>query len=125
MEVYSISEVAQMSGQSQKKIRRYIAAEILKADKAGNSYRITKENYENWLTSNLYTEKDSIFNELIDGEKTFKSVNWADIKDCWVYDGWSDTDYRNGLNLLICFQGQVDLVADSRWPDLHRLLLWK
>ena len=45
MEFYSIAEVSEMSGQSQKTIRRHIAAGKLKADKVGNCYRITKENY--------------------------------------------------------------------------------
>ena len=63
MEFYSIAEAAQMSGQSQKTIRRHIAAGKLKADKIGNCYRITKENYNKWLLSDLDPEKDNIFNE--------------------------------------------------------------
>ena len=43
MDFYSIAEVAEMSGQSQKTIRRHIAAGKLKADRVGNRYRITKE----------------------------------------------------------------------------------
>ena len=54
-----------MSGQSQKTIRRHIAAGKLKAEKIGNCYRITKENYSRWLISDLDPEKDNIFNETI------------------------------------------------------------
>ena len=50
MEIYSIADVAEMSGQSQKTIRRHIAAGKLKADKIGNCYRISKENYNKWLS---------------------------------------------------------------------------
>ena len=46
MDFYSIAEVAEMSGQSQKTIRRHIAAGKLKADKIGSRYRIAKDNYD-------------------------------------------------------------------------------
>ena len=53
MEFYSIAEVAEMSAQSQKTIRRHIAAGKLKAEKIGNCYRITKESYDKWLICHL------------------------------------------------------------------------
>ena len=100
MEFYSIAEVAEMSGQSQKTIRRHIASGKLKADRVGNRYRITKDQYEKWLISDLDPEKDNIFNETIVGEENGDSVNWIDITDKWVYDGWSNTNYRNGFNFI-------------------------
>ncbi len=105
MGFYSIAEAAEMSGQSQKTIRRHIAAGKLKADKIGNCYRITKENYNKWLISDLDPEKDNIFNEAIVEEQTSDEVNWIDITDSWVYDGWSNVNYRNGFNFIDLFSG--------------------
>ena len=105
MEFYSLVEVANMSGHSQKTIRRHIAAGKLKADKVGNCYRITKENYDKWLTSDLDPEKDNIFNETIVESQPFDDVNWIDINDKWVFDGWSNTNYRNGMNFIDLFSG--------------------
>ena len=105
MDFYSIAEVAEMSGQSQKTVRRHIASGKLKADRVGNRYRITKEQYEKWLISDLDPEKDNIFNETIVGEGNGDSVNWIDITDKWVYDGWSNTHYRNGFNFIDLFSG--------------------
>lgn len=105
MEIYSIAEVAEMSGQSQKTIRRHIAAGKLKAEKIGNCYRITKENYNRWLISDLDPEKDNIFNETIVGEQGSDTVNWIDITDSWIFDGWSNINYRNGLNFIDLFSG--------------------
>lgn len=105
MEFYSIAEAAQKSGQSQKTIRRHIAAGKLKADKVGNCYRITKTNYNKWLISDLDPEKDNIFSETIVKEQVADQVNWIDITDNWVYDGWSNVNYRNGLNFIDLFSG--------------------
>lgn len=105
MEFYSIVDVAEMSGQSQKTIRRHIAAGKLKADKVGNCYRITKENYDRWLVSDLDPEKENIFNEAVVESQSEDSVNWVDITDKWVYDGWSNVNYRNGLNFIDLFSG--------------------
>lgn len=105
MDFYSIAEVSEMSGQSQKTIRRHIAAGKLKADKIGNCYRITKENYNKWLISDLDPEKDNIFNEAIVESPGYDKVNWIDITDSWVYDGWANVNYRNGLNFIDLFSG--------------------
>lgn len=105
MKFYSIAEVAQMSAQSQKTVRRHIAAGKLKADKIGNCYRITKDNYNKWLISDLDPEKDNIFNEAIVEEQTSNEVNWIDITDRWVFDGWANINYRNGFNFVDLFSG--------------------
>lgn len=105
MEFYSIAEAAHMSAQSQKTVRRHIAAGKLKADKIGNCYRITKDNYNKWLISDLDPEKDNIFNEAIVEEQTSDEVNWIDITDRWVFDGWSNINYRNGFNFIDLFSG--------------------
>lgn len=105
MDFYSIAEVAEISGQSQKTVRRHIAAGKLKADKTGNSYRITKDNYEKWLVSDNNTEIDNIFSEAILPTEFSEEVKYIDITDKWVFDGWSNTNYRNGLNFIDLFSG--------------------
>jgi len=105
MEFYSIAEVAEMSGQSQKTIRRHIAAGKLKAERIGSRYRITKENYDKWMLSDLDPEKENIFNETVVEATTEDSVNWIDITDKWLYDGWANAKYRNGFNFIDLFSG--------------------
>ena len=105
MEYYSIADVARLSGQSQKTIRRHIAAGKLKADRIGNCYRVTAENYEKWQKSDLDPEKENIFNETIVEQQSFDDVNWVDITDKWVFDGWSNVKYRNGFNFIDLFSG--------------------
>ena len=50
-------------------------------------------------------EKDNIFNETIVEEQGTDAVNWIDITDRWVFDGWSNVNYRNGLNFIDLFSG--------------------
>ena len=105
MDFFSIAEVADMSNQSQKTIRRHIASGKLKADKIGNRYRISKENYEKWLVSDLDPEKDNIFREAIVEDQSGDKVNWIDVTDKWAYDGWANTNYRNNYNFIDLFSG--------------------
>ena len=35
-----------------------------------------------------------MFNETIINEQS-DEVNWIDISDKWVFDGWSNKEYRN------------------------------
>ena len=105
MDFYSIVDVANMSNQSQKTIRRHIAAGKLKADRVGNHYRITQESYDKWQKSDLDPEKENIFNETIVEQQSFDNVNWIDITDKWVFDGWSNVKYRNGFNFIDLFSG--------------------
>lgn len=105
MEIYSIADVAAMANQSQKTIRRHIAAGKLKAEKIGNCYRITKEDYEKWKISDIDPEAENIFREaIVKGQET-DEINWADITDKWAYDGWANTNYRNGFNFIDLFSG--------------------
>ena len=87
---YSIQDVARLLGTSQKMVRRYIAAGQLKADKSSNAYRISEENYADFVKmrteqQSLFTmEKQSYFGELAYKEtETADVVNWADITYCW------------------------------------------
>ena len=100
MEFFSIAEAAEMSGQSKKTVRRHIAAGKLKADKVGNRYRITKDNYDKWLISDTDPEKENIFNETVVENTGEDDVNFIDITDKWVYDGWSNIKYRNGYDAV-------------------------
>ena len=105
MEFYSIAEIAEMSGQSQKTIRRHIASGKLNADKIANRYRISKDNYGKWLISDVDPEADNIFRETIVENQIGDKVNWIDISDKWAYDGWASLNYRNGYNFIDLFSG--------------------
>lgn len=105
MTYFSIAEISEMSQQSQKTIRRHIAAGKLRADKIGGSYRISKDNYDKWLQSDLDPEKDNIFNETIINASSQDEINWIDVSDRWVYDGWANLNYRNKYNFIDLFSG--------------------
>lgn len=105
MDFYTIAEVAELSQQSQKTIRRHIASGKLKANKIGTSYRINKDDYERWLISDIDPEEDNIFKETAVAKQTADKVNWIDISDKWAYDGWANLKYRNGYNFIDLFSG--------------------
>lgn len=105
MEYFSIADVAEMANQSQKTIRRHIASGKLKAEKVSNCYRIKKADYERWLTSDYDPEEDNIFKETIVESAIEDDVNWIDITDKWVYDGWATPNYKNGYNFIDLFSG--------------------
>lgn len=104
MDFLSIAEVADISGQSQKTIRRNIAAGKLKAEKVNNKYRITNTSYKEWLDSDIDPEKENIFKSTVSIEK-HDYLDWVDISDKWKFDGWSDINYRNGYNFIDLFAG--------------------
>ena len=58
MQYYTIQEISQKSGKSQKTIRRHIAAKKLKAEKIQNRYRISKQAYEEWIKEAAFQEED-------------------------------------------------------------------
>lgn len=105
MTYYSIAEVAEMSSQSQKTIRRHIASGKLCAEKLSNRYRISREAYEKWLKSDTDPEADNIFKESIAKNSFEDVVNWVDISDKWIFDGWANNNYRNGYNFIDLFSG--------------------
>lgn len=102
---YSIAEIAEMSQQSQKTIRRHIAAGKLKAEKISNRYVISEKNYQDWKTSDFDPEKQNIFRDAEVVKGSSDNVNWLDISDKWIYDGWSNINYRNGYNFIDLFSG--------------------
>lgn len=103
MVYYSIAEIATLSGQSQKTLRRHIASGILNAKKCDNAYRISEEDYKCWLEKEWDAATDSIFDATQADSR--KEVNWIDIKDRWEVDGWKDIKQRNGLNFIDLFSG--------------------
>ena len=105
MEYYSIEEVATMSGLSQKTIRRHIAANKLIASKVNNSYRINKDDYRKWSLSDKKIDDESIFKDTVTTPDTGDKVNWIDITDEWVNDGWAHNECRNGFNFIDLFSG--------------------
>lgn len=111
MNYYSIAEIADLSKQSQKTIRRHIAAGKLQAEKINNKYRISEEQYQKWLMSDKTDDASSIFMDVTDYALSNDAVNWTDISDKWVYDGWANTSYRNGYNFIDLFSGAGGLTC--------------
>lgn len=105
METYSIAEIAKMLNQSQKTVRRYIAAGELKAEKQGTRYRISKEDYQSWLCSDKSKEDIGIFSEISVLGQEKDDAKWTDISKDWNYDGWTNVDYRTGYNFIDLFSG--------------------
>lgn len=107
-EYYSIKEAADMSDNSQKTIRRHIAANKLKATKIQNKYRILIENYNSWINS-----KDSDVQNDREAFATMGSrlnlyqdeVNWINVSEDWEVDGWKNIKQRNGYNFVDLFSG--------------------
>lgn len=106
-EFYTIAQVAELSGKSQKTVRRHIAAKKLIATKSQNKYRILKRDYENWINSNDSNEdcNREVFAKRIGSNGNYHDeINWIDIKKEWKYDGWNG-NYRNGYNFIDLFSG--------------------
>lgn len=109
MEFYTIEEVAELSGKSQKTVRRHIAANKLVASKSQNKYRIMKDDYERWINSDASDESldpETFAKSSNVGNGTYNDVvNWTDISDEWNIDGWSNVEERNGYNFVELFAG--------------------
>lgn len=91
-EYYSITEIAQVLGQSLKSVRKLVAAGTIVAEKKGTVYKIDKD----YFTSNIEiirekashmaaaTIEESIKNKTInDAKKKTDIVNWVDISQKW------------------------------------------
>lgn len=87
---YSISQVAEKLGLSQKSIRRYIASGELDSVKVGASYRIPTSALEDFInrdnsdkaSSNRYGVSGEKISEMARSSKE-DSVNWFDISKVW------------------------------------------
>lgn len=107
MDFYTIKQIAEKSGKSQKTIRRHIAAKKLKADKIQNKYRISDEAYKEWINGTVFKEDDKgVFTKKISTETNDSyKINWADISKSWEKDGWKNVNDRNGYKFVDLFSG--------------------
>lgn len=108
-EFYSIEELAEMTGKSQKTIRRHIAAKKLKASRIQNKWRINPKDYKKWIESGDSDEENDRETFAIMGAGISNAyedeVNWIDISQEWKRDGWKSVEQRNGYNFIDLFSG--------------------
>ena len=85
MQFYTIQQISEMSGKSQKTVRRHIAAKKLKSEKVQNKYRISEDDYKEWINGTVFEEEDKgVFTKKIDNEvNNSYNINWADISKEW------------------------------------------
>lgn len=107
MQFYTIQQIAEMSGKSQKTVRRHIAAKKLKSEKVQNKYRISEDDYREWINGTVFEEEDKgVFTKKIDNEiNNSYNINWADISKEWKIDGWKNKSERNGYKFIDLFSG--------------------
>lgn len=107
MEKYhTIEEVAKIADISIKMVRRHIACGNLPSEKRQNKYFISDSDLQTWLAAGKCLGFRSIFdNAEITADGQSENVNWIDISDKWLYDGWNDISYRNGYNFIDLFSG--------------------
>ena len=107
MRFYTIQQIADMSGKSQKTVRRHIASGKLESEKIQNKYRIGEDAYKKWITGAVYEEEDKgVFTKKIENSTDNSyNINWADISEEWQVDGWKDTNQRNGYKFIDLFSG--------------------
>lgn len=107
MEFYTIQQISEMSGKSQKTVRRHIAAKKLKSEKVQNKYRISEDNYKEWINGTVFEEDDKgVFTKRIENEiNNSYNINWADISKEWKIDGWKNKNERNGYKFVDLFSG--------------------
>ena len=111
-EYYTIQDVAEKTGKSQKTIRRHIAAKKLIASRIQNKWRILPEDYERWIESGDCDEDNDRDTFAIMGSNVSMAykddVNWIDVEEECTrdeYDGWKHIDVRNGYNFVDLFSG--------------------
>lgn len=107
MEFYTIQQISEISGKSQKTVRRHIAAKKLKSEKVQNKYRISEDNYKEWINGTVFEEDDKgVFTKKIENEiNNSYNINWADISKEWKIDGWKNKNERNGYKFVDLFSG--------------------
>ena len=109
---YTIQDVAEKTGKSQKTIRRHIAAKKLVASRIQNKWRILPEDYERWVESGDCDEDNDRDTFAIMGSNAsvaYKdTVNWIDVEEECTKDkfnGWKHNKARNGYNFVDLFSG--------------------
>lgn len=107
MKFYTIEQIAEMSGKSQKTVRRHIAAKKLGAEKIQNKYRISEDAYKKWINETVFEEEDKgVFVKKIENDTNNSyNINWADISGEWRKDGWKNVEDRNGYKFIDLFSG--------------------
>lgn len=112
MKFFTIKEVADISGKSQKTIRRHIAAGLLKYDKVSNKYRIYEDDFNEWMASApkldeiaLGLEEDNNFLLKKNGIKKVDDIKYIDISDLWYRNFWNNKNDGNGLTFVDLFAG--------------------
>lgn len=100
MPIITIAEAAELSGKSQKTIRRAVAAGKLKSTKIQNKIRIEKSDFDKWMKKGCggTEERDN------NGSRK-DEVNWMDISDIWKLDGWKNKKDRSNYNFIDLFSG--------------------
>lgn len=107
MQFYTIQQISEMSGKSQKTVRRHIAAKKLKSEKIQNKYRISEDDYKEWINRTVFEEEDKgVFTKKINNEvDNSYNINWVDISKEWKVDGWKNKNDRNGYKFIDLFSG--------------------
>ena len=107
MQFYTIRQISEMSGKSQKTVRRHIAAKKLKSEKIQNKYRISEKDYKEWINGSVFEEDDKgVFTKQVKTEVDDSyNINWADISKEWKIDGWKNKEERNGYKFIDLFSG--------------------
>ncbi|MDR3233976.1 MAG: DNA cytosine methyltransferase [Planctomycetaceae bacterium] len=118
MKTYSIFEVSVLTGVSQKRIRRAIAAGELTSTQKSNRHIIVRKDITSWKrnTATEYTGRESAKRIYDD------TVRWIDIRSEMPRDGWLDTRQRNGLNFVDLFSGAGGMgcgLVMAGWSPLY------
>lgn len=109
MKFYTIEEVANISGKSQKTVRRHIAANLLKSEKISNKYRINEDDLMSWIQAN--PNLDEHFNIKLNFDVNENSIKYQDtpmdiaITDLWHRNYWDNKNDSNGLTFVDLFAG--------------------
>ena len=96
----SIEEAATKTGKSQKTLRRAIAAGKLKATKIQNHYRINPVDLKKWSKNEPINRNAGVVSS-----NSEDIVNWVDISEKWLRNGWERKNDRNNLNFIDLFSG--------------------
>ena len=107
MQFYTIRQISEMSGKSQKTVRRHIAAKKLKSEKIQNKYRISEKDYKEWINGRVFEEDDKgVFTKQVKTEVNDSyNINWTDISKEWKINGWKNREERNGYKFIDLFSG--------------------
>ena len=120
---YSIAEVANKVGLSQKSIRRYIASGELGATKIGSTYRIPVSALNSFINKDNLKEKKinyDVFGNVVDDSISSKKnspltdeVNWFDLSKVWKKAPKSE------MTFVDCFCGAGGLSKGLEMAGIH------